>query len=293
MEVNETKAFVKQVTNDLEKYLLNLCDKSEKKQKKAELITYWIRDYKNYLDFEEVFTPKKLKNYERGDVVKVNFGFNIGNEEGGLHYAVVVDNCSTQTTGVVTVIPLSSIKAEEEDSKYTILIGNDLYCIMENKYNSCINTYNESINRLSIELDKYQIERLEYTKSFEELKSSGEYTFEKINDIEEKQARIKSNIDRLILEVNECKKKKTYIKKIKKEFDKMKSGSKALVGQITTVSKMRIFNPRHDDDILANVKLSPTQLDKISEKIKELYIYGIDKSYPYEYNVISKENSAV
>ena len=38
------------------------------------------------------FAPFFFKKYSRGDIVKVNLGFNIGSEQGGLHYAIVVED---------------------------------------------------------------------------------------------------------------------------------------------------------------------------------------------------------
>lgn len=52
----------------------------------------------------------------------------------------------------------------------------------------------------------------------------------------------------------------------------MKKGSIALVSQITTISKQRIYNPKTSSDILANLRVSDNTLDLIDSKIKELFI---------------------
>lgn len=54
-----------------------------------------------------------------------------------------------------------------------------------------------------------------------------------------------------------------YVKKIKNEISKMKVGSIALINQITTISKQRIF----DDDILRRVRLSKDCLDLLDKNI--------------------------
>lgn len=56
-----------------------------------------------------------------------------------------------------------------------------------------------------------------------------------------------------------------------KEFSRMKSGSIVLLGQITTISKIRIYDPKRSDDVLADIRLSSPTLDKIDVKIIELY----------------------
>ena len=63
-----------------------------------------------------------------------------------------------------------------------------------------------------------------------------------------------------------------YMKKVEKEIAKMKKGSIALISQITTISKQRIYDPKTSTDILANLRVSNTTLDLIDNKIKELFI---------------------
>ena len=62
------------------------------------------------------------------------------------------------------------------------------------------------------------------------------------------------------------------IGKINLELKQMKHGSIALVNQITTISKMRIYDPKKDLDILSGISLSNDQMKLIDEKIKKLYI---------------------
>ncbi len=94
--------------------------------KKANIISYWLKDYINYIKEENNFNPVNLKTYERGDVIKVNLGFNIGSELGGLHYCVVIDKKNNRNSPVITVIPLSSQKTDKIN-KNSIILGNDIY----------------------------------------------------------------------------------------------------------------------------------------------------------------------
>ena len=50
-------------------------------------------------------------------------------------------------------------------------------------------------------------------------------------------------------------------------------GSIALVNQITTVSKIRIFDPRDLKGVLSGVSLSEENMEKINQKVKDLYIF--------------------
>lgn len=62
---------------------------------------------------------------------------------------------------------------------------------------------------------------------------------------------------------NIVEKEKIYIEKMEDEISKMKQDSIALINQITTISKQRIFK----DTLGRNVKLSNNSLDLIDEKI--------------------------
>lgn len=183
--------------------------------KKANLLLYWFEDFAKYNLAEESFNPRGLKKYKRGSIIKVNLGFNIGNEEGGLHYCIVLDKANALSSGTLTVIPLTSIKENKKYNSSTINLGNEVY----------LNLKNICENRLK------------------------KISKEKSVDMEIK-----------------------YIKKLEKEIFKMKKGSIALVSQITTISKQRIYNPKGSSDILANLRVSDNTLDLIDLKIKELFL---------------------
>lgn len=62
------------------------------------------------------------------------------------------------------------------------------------------------------------------------------------------------------------------IEKITSELSQMKKGTIALVNQITTISKQRIYNPKKDIDILSGIKISDEKMALIDNKIKKLYV---------------------
>ncbi len=86
--------------------------------KKSNLLAYWINDFSIYHDEEASFNISKSGVYSRGDVIKVNLGFNIGNELGGLHYCIVLNKYDNLKNGALNVIPLTSRK----DNKNMILL---------------------------------------------------------------------------------------------------------------------------------------------------------------------------
>lgn len=196
---------------------------------KSDKLSYWLEDYCRYLDLEDRFNPKFMKKYERGDVIKVNLGYNIGNEEGGLHYCIVVDKHNSNLSGVVTVIPLTSDK-EKTPRFADVALGKEIYIKLNEKLDAIKLIVSKNIN----EINKNENEK---------------------------------NVELLSETVNMLK----IIKKIEDELSKMKKGSIAMIGQITTISKQRIYDPQKMGDILSGIRISNESLDKINEKMKQLF----------------------
>lgn len=121
-----------------------------------------------------------------------------------------------------------------------------LSSIKENKtYNSstCVNLGNELYSLLT---RKYNTQLSVAVKEFNNLQSVKNMTTDEV-----------LNLSRKI----------KYLKKLEEELNKMKQGSIAYVHQITTISKQRIFKT----PILSGIKLSSSSLNKLDDKIIELF----------------------
>lgn len=195
--------------------------------KKANLLSYWFEDFTKYNLAEETFNPKLLKKYKRGSIIKANLGFNVGNEEGGLHYCIVIDKSNALSSGTLTVIPLTSIKENKKYNSTNLNLGDEIYL---NLKKICDNM-SQKLSKEHEDIWKLPAKKVE-----------------------------QFNLDF------------KYIKNVEKEISKMKKGSIALVSQITTISKQRIYDPKTSSDILANLRVSNNTLDLIDSKIKELFI---------------------
>lgn len=193
--------------------------------KQSELLAYWVHDFAVYHDEEKSFNVAKSGIYSRGDVIKVNLGFNIGNELGGLHYCIVLNKYDNTRNGTLNIIPLTSKKDNKKYDFSHVNLGKEIYTIFYKK----------------IEKEKQKLQQI-----LKEL--------EKIEDIP-------INIQNII------KKEQSYIEKMEKEISKMQKDSIALINQITTISKQRIFK----DTVRRNVKISPNSLDLIDEQIIKFF----------------------
>ena len=261
--------------NKLLEYCIN--DPSAKHLKKANLISYWLKDYTRFLKFEEQFVPQKNIAYKRGNIVKVNFGFNIGSEYGGLHYGIVLDNNNAHSSPVVTIIPLTSIKDDKEVHPNNVPLGNELYHSLKIKYDAAskaLKAEQQTIADMLALLETMQdirhsaADEVEYYKD-----ASVEIYEEKIAILNDRHKQVLA-LERIWNEKNRLnQERQRSLENLGAEIRHMKEGSIALVNQITTISKMRIYDPRNHGGVLYGISLSEESMEKINQKVKELYIF--------------------
>lgn len=228
---------IDKAVSKIDKYLHGLANVHPKK---AELISYWIHDFTKMVDLEDSFIRAKKRRYKKGDIVKVNLGFNIGSEQGGLHYAVVLEKHNPYSHATITIAPLTSVDIQSDTKKGTrygeIHLGTELYDKLIDKCDSEIENCSKCIKALDFE----NIPNCDISEYKE--------TLEKFNR-HQKEA-----------------------KKTLKEIEKMKSGSICLINQITTISKIRIYNPKSNKDVLHGIRLSDETLDIIDENIRKFFL---------------------
>lgn len=270
--IQQKKTAIKAVNKLLEKYIN---DFSEKHLKKAYLISYWLSDYARFIDFEEKFIPTQNIAYKRGNIVKLNFGFNIGSEYGGLHYAVVLDNKNEHNSPVVTVIPLTSIKDSKQIHNNNVNLGNEIYRLLKLKYDTISKALQEDANEISNMIDLFDSLLSSAGAALDTCKEDhDENSLSKQLQDTSKYLEKASHVQRIWIEKAEHNMaEQEYLNKIGTEISRMKEGSIALVNQITTISKMRIYDPRNLRGVLAGVSLSEDSMEKINKKLKELYIF--------------------
>ncbi len=253
--------------NDFSLFMDSLIESSNPNDiKRANLISYWIKDFQQYILLEKSFDASKIKSYKRGDVIKVNLGFNVGSEQGGLRYAIVLDKDNKHNAKTITVIPLTSQKNNKEVNERDVPLGRELYNRLKSKYDSI----KDSIKPQHIKYEQ-ALHHAQVLKDFMQKQSpiAPQPLTETAEDL--------NWIDGLISFYNESLKeldeKKQSLAKIDTELHKMRYGSIAKIEQITTISKQRIYDPKKSADVLAGIRFSDAAMDKINEKIKELYIF--------------------
>lgn len=234
-----------QALQKIDAYLDSLIASNETKQNgKCDKICYWLKDWTTFLDFETKFSPMSLRRYKRGEIIKVHLGFNVGSEEGGLHYAVVLDKNNAKSSPVVSVVPLTSVKTTTDLSRLkpgSIFLGNELFTNLNNKISA---TSKHISNELS--LLQQIVDNMDGKTPIEE----------------------KIEVQRRIYA---CQDEMDFMQRMRSEVLRMRIGSIALVNQITTVSKIRIYDPKTDHDVLSGIKLSNEKLDMIDNEIVKMF----------------------
>lgn len=219
----ELKVNLEQVLSELKDTILNELD-----FKQAKILTYWLNDWnEKFLSEERNFNPQDLIKYTRGNIVLMHLGYNIGSEEGGLHYGLVLDKNNDKSSNVVTIIPLRSLKPGEKPE----------------------------------DIDP----RFEYFLGCALLTPKIAYVEDKIDKISEKLRIISSDHK----DYQRCCKQK---RRLEKELANLMKGSVAIVSQIRTISKIRIYEPTKSYHSLSSFILDECHLNTIDNMINSLFI---------------------
>lgn len=156
----------------------------------------------------------------------------------------MLDKNNAKSSPVVTVVPLTSVKPHTDTTNLkngSIFLGNELFTNL----NSKISMVDRKV--------KSEIDELEKLVADASKKASSEHF---------------STID---TKLGTARKELELLAKMRAEVLKMNHGSIALVSQITTVSKIRIYDPQTDHDILSGIKLSNEKLDLIDYEIRKSF----------------------
>lgn len=123
MESNDAKK--KALIEKLKQIYSNLADLIENSTITAKVkdsYLKWLHTKTEMLKNEKSFNPKTLPYYKRGEVILANFGFNVGEEYGGNHYAIVLRD-SRESQAKILVLPITSQEPKNKQLPIYIEIG--------------------------------------------------------------------------------------------------------------------------------------------------------------------------
>ena len=134
MTTDELKRHIADALGELDELLNSwLYSSNEIDQKRAQIMSYWIKTYTGMIRRENEFNPASLPRLARRQIVNVDFGFRVGSELGGLHYAVVLDKANSVNGDTVTVIPLGSLKERHKASRNKIILEDGIFAALDEK----------------------------------------------------------------------------------------------------------------------------------------------------------------
>lgn len=231
--------FQREVYKNAYSYIRKL---TQNNYKQAVNLTYWINSYFNFLRKEKYFQPRMNMNYKRGQIVYINFGYRIGSEIGGAHYAIVLDTKSSKDNSTITVVPLKSKR--DKETKYSKIYHYDLN-----------DTFSRLVTKKATDILAAQTSRLDEIVAKAAANPNDNSLLSKLQEDQEDAKQQAKNASEIL------------------SFDKRLSHkSVADIGQITTISKQRIIHPIKNKDILFNICVSKDIMEDLSKRIIKLYI---------------------
>lgn len=190
-------------------------------------------------------------------------------------------------------MPLTSVKETTDISNlkyFQFLIGDEVFQLLKNKANRKIIELTELYDRFSKKDDELH----ERSVMVESLIEDNKKTFEILknlpdSDIDDSSIEqiltINKNIDFASAEADKIKQeakenatllaeleeKMEYANKFILKTQNMNKDSIVLLNQVTTISKMRLRDPKNNNSILNGIVLSDDTMDKIDEALKNIF----------------------
>ena len=289
----EIAIYTATVIQELEDYLQHLQQIGDQENKRSEKIAQWVENWTKYLNTEKKFNSRSINALKRGSIVYADFGFNVGREYGGLHYAIVLNKKDARSNHLLHVLPLTSVKETTDMSNlkyFQFPIGDEVFQLLKNEANQKVIELTKLYDRFSKKDDELNeraliVESLikDNKKAFEILKnlpaSDRDDSFlEQIQTINKNIDFASTEADKIKQELEdnatllaELEEKIEYANKFILKTQNMNKDSIVLLNQVTTISKMRLYDPKNNNSILNGIVLSDDTMDKIDEALKKIF----------------------
>ena len=289
----EIAIYTATIIQELEDYLHHLQRMNDEESKRSDKIAQWIENWVKYLKIEQGFNSRSIQALKRGSIVYADFGFNVGREYGGLHYAIVLNRTDARSNHLLHVLPLTSVKETTDMSNlkyFQFPIGDEVFQLLKNEATQKIIELTKLYKRFSnkdAELRERAVivESLidDNIKAFEVIKnlpaSDRDDSFlEQIRTINKNIDFTNAEADKINQELkdntallSELDEKIEYANKFILKIKNMNKDSIVLLNQVTTISKMRLYDPKNNKSILNGIVLSNNTMNKIDEALKNIF----------------------
>ncbi len=86
----------------------NYKDAYKSKNPKFSKLGNWLKKQSTMFKNEDIIRYETKPSFIRGEIIKVNFGVNMGSELSDIHFAIVLNSDDNEYVDNITVLPLSS-----------------------------------------------------------------------------------------------------------------------------------------------------------------------------------------
>ena len=100
----DEKNQIKKIEDSCVNYKKVYCSKYEK----FKLLGNWLFKESNIFKNETYVNNENKPNFKRGEIIKVDFGINVGSELSNVHFAIVLNSDDNNSVDNITVLPLTS-----------------------------------------------------------------------------------------------------------------------------------------------------------------------------------------
>ncbi len=112
-----------------------LLKKSKLLEKEANILAIQMEEPEN-------LKRQRFRTYQRGTIIKTDFGIGIGSEMSQIHFAIVLNNYDNPMNNVLTVVPLTS-----KSNKLNLYLGTLVIDILINKVKKEFQPIEEKLNK--------------------------------------------------------------------------------------------------------------------------------------------------
>lgn len=227
-------------------------------------VSYW------YTREDKEALPSRYYHYDRGTIIRVDFGVNMGSEFCGLHFAIVLDKKDNNHKKTLTVVPLTS-----KNKSGRFYLGKEIFNQTTNILNQQSTELKQKTDHILQELkdiilngtdnNKKDIVKKEFIKfdkgivtdTLNNIIISGKYNQNEVKQLKDEVYNNNKEIDSLskVISIYSRYNKDTYVR----------------LSDITTISKLRIRRINKYDPS-GRIKLNSQQMALISDKLMDLYI---------------------
>ena len=230
-----------------------------KNNNKFRFLPNWLEKEANLFLSETQNTSKSYNVLKRGSLIFVDFGINIGSELSNRHWAVVLNKNDSPKSRNLTVLPISS-----KEKKFSVMIDEVIQQKSKRFLLPILDKigfdYFSIIHYALTEITPFDLGSAEEIYQEFLIQYGDVYNSESAKEIYDNGAGMEK--------VENTNKK---LKDLVNHYQRFNKISYAKCDQIRTISKDRIIY-LNDLDPCGKIKVSNETLDRIDEKLKELYL---------------------